>query len=256
MLVDERGGARDDAPRRGEVDGVVGHQHARPCVAVGATDDAPACDGVGRLGDAERRGSVEETRHQVALHVWQRVACWEAAPDTGLRQLDAFQRHRVAAGGAHPEGVPVVVDHDAGRIGGHHRVGVALDPVIVGVRDADVQVGGGGGHRAKQLAPIDPPARRGAGGARAGAREILAALADGGGEHDAVSSDPLERGGERQRATLRPDRDRDRRRRSMLRTATRCMLTPIATEASPRARRLDATTRSWAESTPRPPSST
>jgi hypothetical protein len=47
-----------------------------------------------------------------------------------------------------------------------------------------------------------------------------------------------------------------RRRRSMLSTATRCMFTPIATEASPRARRLDATTRSCADETPSPPSST
>ena len=43
------------------------------------------------------------------------------------------------------------------------------------------------------------------------------------------------------------------RRRSMFSTATRCMFTPIATEASPRASRLEATTRSCAESTPRPP---
>ena len=33
----------------------------------------------------------------------------------------------------------------------------------------------------------------------------------------------------------------------MLSTATRCMFTPMATEASPRARRLDATTRSCAD---------
>jgi hypothetical protein len=46
------------------------------------------------------------------------------------------------------------------------------------------------------------------------------------------------------------------RRRSMLSTATRCMFTPIATEASPRARRLEATTRSCADETPSPPSST
>ena len=34
------------------------------------------------------------------------------------------------------------------------------------------------------------------------------------------------------------------------------MFTPIATDASPRARRLDATTRSCTDSTPRPPCST
>ena len=33
----------------------------------------------------------------------------------------------------------------------------------------------------------------------------------------------------------------------MLSTATRCMFTPMATEASPRAKRLEATTRSCAD---------
>jgi len=42
-------------------------------------------------------------------------------------------------------------------------------------------------------------------------------------------------------------------RRVRFRTAVRCMFTPIATEASPRARRLDATSTSWTDSTPRPP---
>ena len=46
-----------------------------------------------------------------------------------------------------------------------------------------------------------------------------------------------------------------RQRRARLRTTTRCMLTPIATEASPRARRPEATITSWMELTPRPPSS-
>ena len=36
-------------------------------------------------------------------------------------------------------------------------------------------------------------------------------------------------------------------------TAMRCMFTPMATEASPRARRPEATTRSWTELTPSPP---
>ena len=44
-------------------------------------------------------------------------------------------------------------------------------------------------------------------------------------------------------------------RRTMFSTATRCMFTPIATEASPRARRLEATTRSCTQSTPSPPCS-
>ena len=132
----------------------------------------------------------------------------EAAADAGLGQLDALQRDRVAAGGAHAEAVPVVVHDDAGRVGGHHRVGVAVGALAVGVGDGDVEVGGGGGHRAEQLAAVDPPARRRAGGARAGAREVLAALADGGGEHDAVAGDLLERGGEAAGAALRPGRDR------------------------------------------------
>ena len=45
-------------------------------------------------------------------------------------------------------------------------------------------------------------------------------------------------------------------RRTSARTATRCMLTPMATDASPRASRPEATIRSWTELTPKPPSST
>jgi hypothetical protein len=44
-------------------------------------------------------------------------------------------------------------------------------------------------------------------------------------------------------------------RRTMFSAATRCMLTPIAIEASPRARRLEATITSCVEVTPRPPCS-
>ena len=209
VLVDQRGRARQDAARGGEVDGVVGHLHPRARVAVDAPGEAAAGDRVGRLGDAERGRGMEQPGDQVALHVGQRVAGPEAAADTGLGQLDALERDRVAAGGAHAERVPVVVHDDAGRVGGHHRVRVALGALAVGVGDGDVEVGGGGGHRAEQLAAVDPPARLGAGGARAGAREVLAALADGGGEHDAVAGDLLERGGEAPRAALRPGRDRD-----------------------------------------------
>ena len=53
--------------------------------------------------------------------------------------------------------------------------------------------------------------------------------------------DLLERGRERRGAADVAAATAMRQRRTMLRTATRCMLTPIATEASPRARRLDAT---------------
>ena len=44
-------------------------------------------------------------------------------------------------------------------------------------------------------------------------------------------------------------------RRVSASTTTRCMLTPIATEASPRASRPEATTTSCTELTPSPPSS-
>ena len=130
------------------------------------------------------------------------VAGAEAAAHAGLGQLDALERDRVAAGGAHAERVPVVVDDDAGRVGGDHRVGVALGAVVVGVGDGHVQVGGGGGHRAEHLAAVDPPAGLGAGGDRARPREVLAALADRGGQHDALAGDLLERGGEAARAAL------------------------------------------------------
>ena len=44
-------------------------------------------------------------------------------------------------------------------------------------------------------------------------------------------------------------------RRTMLSRTAKCMFTPIATDASPRARRLEATTTSCTEVTPRPPNS-
>ena len=46
-----------------------------------------------------------------------------------------------------------------------------------------------------------------------------------------------------------------RQRRATLPRTAMCMFTPMASEASPRARREAATTRSCSESTPRPPSS-
>ena len=168
-----------------------------------------AGDRVGRLGDAERGRGVEQPGDEVALHVRQRVAGSEAASHPGLGQLDALERDRVAAGGAHAERVPVVVHDDAGRVGGHHRVRVALGALAVGVGDGDVEIGGGGGHRAEHLAAVDPPAGLGAGGERARPREVLSALADGGGQHDAVAGDLLERGGEAAGAALCAGRDGD-----------------------------------------------
>ena len=152
---------------------------------------------------------MEQPGHQVALHVRQRVAGPEAAADTVLGQLDALERHGVAAGGAHAERVPVVVHDDARRVGGHHRVRVALAALVVGVGDRHVEIGGGRGHGAEHLAAVDPPAGLGAGRERARARQVLTALADGGRQHDAVAGDLLERGGEAACAALRPGRDRD-----------------------------------------------
>jgi hypothetical protein len=84
VLVDQGAGARQDAARGGEVDGVVGHLHARARGAAHAPGDAATGDLVGRLGDAERGGGVEQPSHQVALHVRQRVAGAEAAPHARL----------------------------------------------------------------------------------------------------------------------------------------------------------------------------
>ena len=92
---------------------------------------------------------------------------------------------------------------------GHHRVRVALGAVAVGIGDGHVEIGGGGGHRAEHLAAVDPPAGLGAGGARARPREVLAAFADSGGQHDAVAGDLLQRGGKAAGAALSTGRDGD-----------------------------------------------
>jgi hypothetical protein len=152
---------------------------------------------------------MEEAGHQVALHVRQRVAGPETASHTGLGELDALKRDRVAAGGAHPERVPIVVHRDARRVGGHHRVRVALDALAVGVGDGHVEIGGGGGHRAEGLAAVDSPAGLGAGSNRARPSEVLSALADGRRQHDAVAGDPLQRGGEAAGAALGAGRKGD-----------------------------------------------
>ena len=152
---------------------------------------------------------MEQPGDEVALHVRHRVAGAEAAAHAGLGQFDAFERDRVAAGGAHSERVPVVVHDDAGRVGGDHRVRVALGAFAVGIGDGHVEIGGGGRHRAEHLAAVDPPARLGAGRERARPREVLAALADRGGQHDAVPGDLLQRRGEAAGAALCPGRDRD-----------------------------------------------
>jgi hypothetical protein len=209
VLVDEPGRAGQDAARGSEVHGVVGDLHARARIAVDPPRDAAAGDPVGRLGDAQRRGGVEQPRHQVALYVRQRVTGREATAHGRRGQLHAVQRDGVAAGGAHPEGVPVVVDDDAGRVGRHHRVGVALGSLLVHVRDGHVQIGRRGGHRAEDLAAVDAPARIGARGARGRPHEVLAGLADGGGQDDAVAGDDLQRGRERACAPLGAGRDRD-----------------------------------------------
>ena len=98
---------------------------------------------------------------------------------------------------------------DAGRVGGNHGVGVALDAFVVGVADGHVQVGGRRRHRAEQLAAVDPPARIGARGAGGRPREVLAALADRGGQHNAVARDLLERRREAAGATLLTGRHGD-----------------------------------------------
>ena len=152
---------------------------------------------------------MEQPGDQVALHVRQQVAGAKAPTHTGLGQLDALERDRVAAGSAHAERVPVVVHDDAGRVGGHRGVGVALGAFAVGMGDGHVEVGGGRRHGAEHLAPLDPPAGLGAGGARARPREVLTALADSGGQHHAAAGDPLQRGGETAGAALRPCGDRD-----------------------------------------------
>src|SRR5438270_343308 len=107
-------------------------------------------------GDAAEGGrSVEQPGDQVALHVGQRVAGSKASAHTGLGQLDTLERDRVAAGGAHSQRVPVIVHDDATSGGGNHRVRVALDALAVGVGNGDVEIGGGGGHRAEHLADVD-----------------------------------------------------------------------------------------------------
>ena len=68
----------------------------------------------------------------------QRVTRLEAAADSGLGQLDALERDRVAPGRAHSERVPVVVHDDSACDGRHGRVRVALDALAVGIGDRHV----------------------------------------------------------------------------------------------------------------------
>ena len=76
--------ARDkDAARRGEIDRVVGHLHARSGIAVDPAGEAAAGELVGRLGDAERRRGVEEPGDEIALHVRQGIAGRKAAAHAG-----------------------------------------------------------------------------------------------------------------------------------------------------------------------------
>jgi hypothetical protein len=94
------------------------------------------------------------------------------------------------------ERVPVAADLHAGRVGRHLGVAVARDAVVVEEGDRRVEHGCGRRHRAERLAPVDAPARLGArgGGLRPG--EVLAQLADGGGDDHAVARDRAHRGGE------------------------------------------------------------
>ena len=124
-------------------------------------------------------------------------------------ELDSGQRDRVASGRTHPERIPVVVDDDPGRARRHHGVRVPALAVLVGVGDGHVEIGGGGRHRAERLAAVDAPAGLGAGGHGARAREVLTALADRCGQHDAVPGDRFQRRGEGLGAAAVSARDRD-----------------------------------------------
>ena len=138
-------------------------------------------------------------------------------------------------------------------VGRDLRVAVALDAVVVGEGDRGVEHRRGRRHRAERLAPIDSPARGRARRGRRRARQVLAQLADGGGDDHPVAGDRLHRRGEDPRpAARRPRPPRSASAARCCSRMTRCMFTPIATEASPRARRLDATSTSWTEVTPEP----
>jgi hypothetical protein len=74
---------------------------------------------------------------------------------------------------------------------------------VVHVGHRHIQLGGGGRHRAEQLASVDAPSGPDAGGDGARPREILTALADGGRQHDVLAVDARQRRGETVRAALR-----------------------------------------------------
>ena len=196
MLVDERGRAGQRPPRGDEIEGAVGHLHPLSCIAVDAPGDAATCDGVGRLGDPQRRRGVEQAREQVPLDVRHRIAGDEAAADVRLRQRNALEGDGVAPRRPHPQRIPVVVDDDTRRVGGDHRVRVPLDALGIAVGHRHVERGRGRRHRAEELAAVDPPTRGGAAGDRRRAGEVLSGLADRRGEHDAVACDLRERCGE------------------------------------------------------------
>ena len=85
--------------------------------------------------------------------------------------------------------------------------------------------------------------------------QVLAALADRRGHDHAVARDPaIEAPNARVRRSS-PAASAIRQRRTISAAGRRCMFTPIATDASPRASRLDATTTSWTHATPSPPCS-
>jgi hypothetical protein len=85
------------------------------------------------------------------------------------------------------------VDDHARSLARHHRVAVALAAVVIGVGDRGVQHVRRRGHRAEDLAAGDDPTSLGPRGRCRRPGQILAGLADGGREDDAVTSDLFQR---------------------------------------------------------------
>jgi hypothetical protein len=131
-----------------------------------------------------------------------------------------------------------------GRVGRDLGVAVTLTAVVVGVRDGGVEHRGGGGHRAEGLAAVDrqPASVREAvvwGSVRSWPSSLIAVAMVTPSRAMAASEPPNARA---RRSS--PDASAICQRRTTLASRIRCMFTPMATDASPRARRLEATTRS------------
>ena len=162
----------------------------------------------------------------------------------------------MAGRGAHAERVPVVVDdHARRRTRGSSRSRTVRGRRRRRVRDGGVEHVRRRRHRAEDLAARDGPARLGPPRRRRRAGQVLSWLADGRAEDRPLARHLLHRRAEGRGAALVPEPPAVCQRRTTLSTKTRCMLTPIVSAASPRARRLDATTTSWSDVTPSPPSS-